>query len=217
MTTRPTSTEGSVIFDVGGVVFGPLVGLHSRGAIADRLGIDVNELHALFRGPASVETSMGGAPFDTGAMIPVAEKRLKELLGERARDVAEELVAVYRSGVPERLNHDVYAVLTKLKAAGLKIGILSNGPSDAAAHEWLRHSGMVDATVLSGADGVGKPSRQAFQLILDRLDSTADRSWFIDDDASHVEAARNLGFTGIHFRGDAGELERDLRASGLAW
>lgn len=84
----------------------------------------------------------------------------------------------------------VAALLPKFKASGLRVGVLTNGPSDGVALEWVTECEWVDAMVVSGIDGVGKPSPAAFRLIVDRLGTTTANCWFIDDSADHVEAAR---------------------------
>ena len=58
---------------------------------------------------------------------------------------------------------------------------------------------LFDAVFCSGDEGVVKPDPVAFEVILKRLSLEAEEAVFIDDTASHVEAARKLGLQGIVF------------------
>ena len=78
--------------------------------------------------------------------------------------------------------------------------------SNASTHlqEDLEVSGIAesfDAVVGSADLGVGKPAREAFQAAADRIGVPLARTLFIDDTASHVEAARALGMTGAVYTG----------------
>jgi len=86
------------------------------------------------------------------------------------------------------------ALLTALKARGLKVGVLSNTlPS---LRESLAYHGLdayVDGFFASTALGVAKPHPQAFLLALRALDLNPEETLYLDDDPENVEAARRLG------------------------
>ena len=70
-------------------------------------------------------------------------------------------------------------------------------------------SGSFDAVVSSADIRAAKPAEAAFQAAADRLGVRLDRVLFVDDTASHVEAARALGMRAEVFT-DAEELRAQL-------
>ena len=85
-------------------------------------------------------------------------------------------------------------LLRRLKARGLKAGVLSNTlPS---LRESLAHHGLaryVDGFFASCALGVAKPDPRAFLLALEGLGLAPEETLYLDDDPENVEAARRLG------------------------
>ena len=85
-------------------------------------------------------------------------------------------------------------LLRRLKARGLKVGVLSNTlPS---LRESLAHHGLaryVDGFFASCALGVAKPDPRAFLLALEGLGLAPEETLYLDDDPENVEAARRLG------------------------
>ena len=69
-------------------------------------------------------------------------------------------------------------------------------------------------TVVSGREGLVKPDPAIYRLLLERYALNAERTVFIDDKIENVDAARALGFHGIHFT-DPALLRPALRALGL--
>jgi putative hydrolase of the HAD superfamily len=68
--------------------------------------------------------------------------------------------------------------------------------------------------VYSCAIGATKPSPKIYRRALSELGVAPQESLYIDDVEPFVEAARQLGMTGIHFTGPAA-LDAELRALGL--
>ncbi len=71
-----------------------------------------------------------------------------------------------------------------------------------------------EGTVVSGFEGVAKPDRRVFELLLDRYGLNAASTLFIDDSPKNVAAARAVGIQAIEFESPA-ELRRRLVAAGL--
>lgn len=99
----------------------------------------------------------------------------------------------------------------RVKASGLKIGILSNMPPDHGEHilrefEWARD---FDAVALSYRLKATKPHEPIYRAALDLLGSPAAQTLFIDDIEENVEGARRVGMEAIHFR-DMDGLRQDL-------
>jgi len=72
-----------------------------------------------------------------------------------------------------------------------------------------------DALLTSGATGLAKPDRAAFENACKVAGAAPERCYFIDDAARHVEAARQLGIRGHVFSGSPALLT-DLRSIGVA-
>jgi 2-haloacid dehalogenase len=121
----------------------------------------------------------------------------------------EEMIAGQIDGTVE--------VLADLRAGGTPCFALSN--MEPAPFE-LRRARFpfltwFDGCVISGYEGVAKPDREIFEILLRRHDLDPARTVFIDDLKHNLAAAAGLGITGIQFTGPAG-LRRELRALGLA-
>ena len=172
----------------------------------------------LVAGSGGLESALGGRLFSTADMVSALTERLRPLLGGRSEAAARKICSIFTDTEASLPIAPVVALLGGLHRSGIRTGVLSNGPSDSEPKmRPLLESGDVDAFVLSGKDGVGKPAPAAFALILSRLGVEASNAWFIDDDLGHVEAGRANGLTAVQFDGDADRLERELRASGLDW
>ena len=90
---------------------------------------------------------------------------------------------------------DVVPVLSKLRDAGPKLGVVSN------FEEWLERlldrlgvTGFFDVLVISGVVGLEKPDPRIFQLAMERADVTPDRSAYVGDNPEFdVEPAAAAG------------------------
>jgi putative hydrolase of the HAD superfamily len=67
-------------------------------------------------------------------------------------------------------------------------------------------AGLFDHVISSHDVGLAKPDPAIFRAALERLGVTAAEAVFVDDLVGHVEAARTLGFTGVHFQTTAQAL-----------
>jgi putative hydrolase of the HAD superfamily len=112
-----------------------------------------------------------------------------------------------------RPNYSMLDVAARLRASGVLIGILSNswGAGPFSPYEGYDLEARADAVVLSDQVGLRKPEPAIFSLILDKLGVDAVGAVFVDDVATHLPAAAELGFRTVHHVGTArtlAELER---------
>jgi len=112
---------------------------------------------------------------------------------------------------------DAVGVLADVRAAGVRCLALSNMEAEKFA---LRRSrfpflGWFDGCVISGVEGVVKPDRKIFEILLSRYHLAPEATVFVDDVARNVEAARSLGIVAIRYS-TAERLRSDLRGLGLA-
>lgn len=112
---------------------------------------------------------------------------------------------------------DALPVLERLRAAGLRIGIVSNSPWGSPARLWrqevqrLQLLDAVDITVFCGEVGWRKPAKIIFEHAAQMLGVTADRCCFVGDHPTwDAEGAANAGMRPFL-------LDRDDRYAGAPW
>lgn len=106
-------------------------------------------------------------------------------------------------------------VLADVKAAGLRCLALSNMERG----KYLKRRsafpffGMFDGCVISGFEGVAKPRREIFEILLSRYHLDPRATVFVDDAARNVAAARELGILAVRYS-TADQLRKDLDGLG---
>jgi 2-haloacid dehalogenase len=111
---------------------------------------------------------------------------------------------------------ETVAILSDLTADGVACYVLSNMEAETFPLRFERFPffALFDGIVISGAEGMAKPDREIFELLLGRFDLTAGSTLFIDDNVGNIQAASALGMPTVHFE-SADALRRSLRAFGL--
>ena len=105
-------------------------------------------------------------------------------------------------------NTQVAEFVQGLRARGVPVSALTNTLStEAELQARPEFAGLFDLVISSHDVGLAKPDPAIFHAALDRLGAAASDAVFVDDLIGHVEAARVLGFTGIHFQTTAQALE----------
>lgn len=103
-------------------------------------------------------------------------------------------------------------IVRRLKAAGYGVYGLSNWSLETFSQ--IRGDYPIleelDGMVVSGEEGIVKPSAEIYNRLLDRYSLQAEESLFVDDNAANVEGAEAVGMKAVQFIG-AKELERVLR------
>ena len=113
-----------------------------------------------------------------------------------------DLLRDYRAGFAGAcvLFPDVVSTLTTIRAAGMKLGMITNGSVQMQSRklDCLALADRFDAVVISAVEGVHKPDPRIFQLALNRLGTAADRSVFVGDHPEvDVAGARSAGMVAI--------------------
>jgi len=95
------------------------------------------------------------------------------------------------------LYDDVVPVLATLRAAGLKIGLVSNSARD--VHAFARHHRLdIDAGITSFAHGKTKPHASIFRAVLDLLEVSPEDAAMVGDSVeADIEGARAVGMRAI--------------------
>ena len=107
-------------------------------------------------------------------------------------------------------------LLAEVKATGVRCLALSNMEPDLYELRRIRFPFMTwfDGCVISGLEGVAKPDRKIFQILLERYRLDPERTVFTDDSAANIEAARALGIRAIRYTSPQ-QLRADFTSLGL--
>jgi len=90
--------------------------------------------------------------------------------------------------------------ITELKAAGVKLGLASNGKGETQREKVVRFGlePLFDCIILEGEFGVGKPDRRVFDHALNALGSQPGETWMVGDNLQwEVAAPQAMGIHGI--------------------
>jgi len=202
--TRPAIT--AAVFDIGGV----LLDWDPRH-LYRKLIADPNEMAAFL---GAICTPHWHRAHDLGADT---EQSCRDLAAAHP-SLAEEIMAwSHRSEemIVGQIDEGV-GVLAELKASGLRCLALSNMEADKYALRRARFPffGYFDDCMISGIEGVAKPDRRIFEMLLSRYGLEPAATVFIDDAAANIAAARDLGLVAIRYR-PGGQLRNALRRLGL--
>ncbi len=205
------SGERAALFDFGGVLLRQ--DWADYDAFGERHGLPPGALsHALYGTGKWRELQVGRG--DRAVWAEAAIASLREHCGDRAEAVFREWRAR-----PVRRHEPNIALARALRAAGTRIGLLSNAAPD-LRELIVPHFGVDiawDDQVVSGLVGLAKPDPAIYRLAAERIGVPAERCFFIDDVAANVEAARGTGMTAHQFVGDYAALHEALRAAGYRW
>ena len=203
----PDAGIDAVVFDIGGVL----------------LDWDPRHLYRkLFDNPAEMNefldricTPRWHLSHDLGADIEASCRSL----ADRHPGHADLIMAWWRRGeemIAGQIDGTV-TILADLKAAGIRCYALSNMEADRFVVRRRRYPffELFDGWVISGIEGVAKPDRAIFDLLLTRYRLSPARTAFIDDSGPNVRAAAGLGLAAVEFS-SPDRLRRDLRDLGLA-
>ena len=206
------ASDQAVLFDFGGVllrqdwdeyeVFGERHGLPRRALARALYGTD--EWRALQTGRIS----------DRSIWRAAAIASLAEHCGEHAEALFEEWYSR-----PVGLHESNIALAKALRAAGVRIGLLSNAAPDLETRITSDFGVDIDwdDRVISGLVGLAKPDPAIYHLAAERIGLPETACFFIDDLRENVEAARSVGMRAHYFRGDYEALHADLRSAGYDW
>lgn len=116
--------------------------------------------------------------------------------------LAATLLKDYRAGFPSAcvLFPDASPTLCALRAAGRKLGLITNGSvrMQSAKLACLALSPLFDSILISDAEGVSKPQREIFDRALERLNVSPAHAVFVGDHPEvDVAGARAAGIRAI--------------------
>jgi HAD superfamily hydrolase (TIGR01549 family) len=136
--------------------------------------------------------------------------------GTAAYDCAVEITRGWERHENFELYDDALPALAALRAADLKIGLVSNSARD--VHEFAVHHALtIDAGISSFHHGKTKPHASIFRAVLDLLEVTAAEAAMVGDTiGDDVEGARAIGMQAVLVDRDGRHPEFEPRISTLA-
>ncbi len=195
----------AIVFDIGGV----LLEWDPRLVYRDRL--DPGELDRFL---AEVCTPEWNATLDAGRAFHEACDELAARFPEQAELIhawkrQDEMIAGEIAGTAE--------LVTRLRDGGVPLYLLTNMPADVFAARRARFGvlSLFDGAVVSGEEGVLKPSAEIFARLRDRFALVPGQTLFVDDAEANVRGARAAGFLAHRFV-DPPTLAAALRDHGFA-
>lgn len=193
----------ALILDFGGVITRTLFETHAMTEAA--LGLAPGTL--TWRGPFAPETDplWRDMQADRISERDYWARRTREVATLVGRDWTEmaEFVRAARGSDPEAvIRPEFLTTLARAKAAGIRLAILSNELDLFYGSDFRdRLPFLAEFDVIEDAShtGILKPSPQAYEAVLARLDLPATACVFVDDQPRNIDGARALGLPAVWF------------------
>jgi putative hydrolase of the HAD superfamily len=196
-------TLRAVLFDVDFTLAkpGPDLGPEGYRRLGERYGLELEPARYDEARAAAVATLQRHPELrhDEELWFAFTERIVRGMGGDAdaARDLAIEMTRAWERSENFDLYDDVLPVLEQLRAAGLKLGLVSNGGreiSDFVAHHRLE----VDCAIASRAHGWTKPHESIFLAALDLIEVAPTEAAMVGDSVvDDIEGAAALGMRAI--------------------
>jgi putative hydrolase of the HAD superfamily len=119
------------------------------------------------------------------------EARFAQLLGVDAGQLIERLMG---NSAPEPA---MYEAVRRAHAAGIRTGLISNSWGTSRYDRPLLAE-LFDGVVLSGEEGMRKPTPEIYKLGAERVGLAPERCVFVDDLPFNLKPAQKLGMATVH-------------------
>jgi putative hydrolase of the HAD superfamily len=213
----PAAGFGGLLLDIGGVLHA--TGIHLVGRLAERepavrpvleriggIATDSDELwQQLLAGQVTERHYWAQRAAELGAAV-----------GQRW-DTRAMIGRLYQLPQQDWLRAEMVELMAEAKAAGLRVGALTNDLTDFHGPDWVaaqEHLKLFDVIVDAGLTGVLKPDPRAFRHAAAELGLAVERIVFLDDMPANVVGARQVGMTAVRVPWDdpspAIDTARDL-------
>ncbi len=191
--------RSAVLFDLGGVVLGSP--LHAIREYERELGLELNAINlvAVNTAPSGAWSRLERGELDMDSFYPEFEA---DCLAAGIKMDAR--VMMHRMSLATAPREAMLEAITRLKAAGFRVGALTNnwahtsdedvsGKSD-GTRELKEH---FDVFIESSVEGLRKPDQKIYELACERLEKTPDEVVFLDDIGPNLKPARAMGMATI--------------------
>ena len=177
--------------------------------LADVLALDPDSFGKLWEGSRD--------SIDRGDLTPeaywatFAQQARTKLNSEHVDQLCAWEIEMWSNANPVMVNW-----LVDMSQAGIKTALLSNMPSDLAAHVQKEFDWMNRFTFKTFSSHVGllKPNPAIYKHTLDGMGAKASETVFVDDRERNIRAARSLGIHGIQFH-SVEQLRAELEKMGF--
>jgi putative hydrolase of the HAD superfamily len=112
-----------------------------------------------------------------------------------------------------RLFDDAISTLEGLRADGFRLAIITNGPADMQREKVARFGlePYVDALVIEGVFGHGKPDKEVFEHALSATGVEPEDAWHVGDNLyADIGGAKNAGLHAVWIHRDRLEIKEGL-------
>lgn len=193
-----------LMMDVDGVLVGgrPSDGRHLFAELEADLGLSPDRLRQTFFTPfwEAIVTGREGLT-----------ERLTPVLAEIAPKVSAERLIAYWFENDSRVDQAVLSAVKRCRDRGLPVFLATN-QEHLRADYLMRQVGLgahVDGIIYSAALGHRKPSAEFFERAAAIAAAAPEDIVLVDDTLANVEAARQAGWSAVHWTGD-GRLDEAL-------
>ena len=201
----------AVLFDFGGVfTASPFITIEAAGA---ELGVPVEQFAQVMFGPYSEDTDHPWHRLERGEItLDDAAEKIRVLGKDQGIDF-DPLKVLFSIGGGNGEQNPLVDRVRQLKKDGYQTAIITNNIAE-FKDLWralIPVDELFDLVVDSSTEGLRKPDPEMFRLALSRLgDIPPERSVFLDDYDSNVNAAVSLGIHGILVGEDIQKTIQDL-------
>jgi len=124
-------------------------------------------------------------------------KSVCDLLGLQRPDIPSLWGEAFRYAYSPK--KEMFSLASDLRNRGHKIALLSNTEVPAVKYFHEQGYDMFDVVVFSCTEGLRKPERRIYEIVLERLGVSPNKAIFIDDKVEYVEGAKKVGINAILF------------------
>ncbi len=183
-----------LIFDIGGIILDV-----SNEAITKFLGITEEETKALRK---LVYRDRRFLACLKGRMTQEQyREQLIEENPEKEKEIDKILNPIYQEKVLPFIS-DTWNYICELRKQGYKIYFLSNLTK--VSYEYLKEklkiTQLVDGAIYSWQEGLTKPEKEIYELLLDRYQIKREEAIFFDDKLQNIEMGNQLGIKSILYK-----------------
>ena len=203
------STIDTIIFDLGGV----LIDWNPKYVYRNVFDGDEGKVDWFLN---NICTSEWNVAHDAGRSL----KEGTDLLINQYPEY-ESWIRIYYDHWPDMLGgpiSDSVSILQQLKQSNAyNLYALTNWSAETfpVALDRFDFLGQFEGIVVSGAEKTRKPFQKIYEITLARYNITPENAVFIDDNFDNVQAAKESGINGIHYK-SATQLLNELRAMNVA-
>lgn len=198
------------MFDVGGVLTPSPLEAFTR--VDSTYGLAAGTAMSFFRGGAL----FSGCEIGALAFADFCDQAVAEILRQQHIEVpASAMAGVLDACMGTDLRHEMLALVRAVKAAGHRVGLLTNIFVERRAWlDGLFPPGTIDVVADSSELGVRKPDQAIYDRLTEMLDLPGEQIAYVDDFVENLEPAAAMGMTTVLFQGPE-QVRRDLVAAGV--